>query len=546
MRFFSIVTAVLVSATLYLLVFEREAVLAFAEGGDTGAAPDAAQPEAAAVKRVSVVVMTSRARMIEQAVLVRGRTEAARQVDVRAETSGAVISEPLRKGAFVAAGDLLCSIDPGTREVSLAEAEARLAEARARLPEAEARLAEARARLPESDALIIQAGARVPEAEARSAEARAGVPAAEAGLAEARARVPEAEARLAEARARVPEAEARVAEAEARVAEAEINLNAATSLARDGFASDTRVAAAQAAAQTARAGLQSAKSQLEGAKAGVQAAKSQVQAASAGIVAAMSQIEGARAGVQSANSQIEGASAGVISAKSQLEGARAGVQSAKSGVESARSGIQSAEAGVAVAKKEIERLTINAPFAGLMESDAAELGELLQPGGLCATIIQLDPIKLVGFIPEIDVDKVKLDARAGSTLASGREVMGKVTFLSRSADPTTRTFRVEVTVPNEDLAIRDGQTAEIYIQAEGQSAHLIPQSALTLDDNGQLGVRIVDARKKAGFLPVTVLRDTVQGIYVSGLGETADIIVVGQEFVTEGVDVAPTYRETPG
>jgi multidrug efflux system membrane fusion protein len=41
-----------------------------------------------------------------------------------------------------------------------------------------------------------------------------------------------------------------------------------------------------------------------------------------------------------------------------------------------------------------------------------------------------------------------------------------------------------------------------------------------------------------------VLRDTVDGMFVSGLPDAADIIVVGQEFVTDGVAVAPTYRET--
>ena len=126
----------------------------------------------------------------------------------------------------------------------------------------------------------------------------------------------------------------------------------------------------------------------------------------------------------------------------------AGIQSAKSGVESAKAGIQSAEAGVAAANKEIERLEIRAPFAGLLESDAAELGSLLQPGGLCATIIQLDPIKLVGFVPETDVDKVKLGAPAGARLATDRTTSGTVSFLGRTADPNTRTFRVEVQVPN--------------------------------------------------------------------------------------------------
>ena len=216
------------------------------------------------------------------------------------------------------------------------------------------------------------------------------------------------------------------------------------------------------------------------------------------------------------------------------------VKPAKAQAQSPRAQV---EAAVAAARKEIERLEIRAPFAGLLESDAAELGSLLQPGSLCATIIQLDPIKLVGFVPETEVDKARVGAQAGARLATGREVVGGVTFLSRSADPNTRTFRVEVQVANANLAIRDGQTVEIAIRADGQPAHMIPQSALTLDDAGILGVRTIDADSRAGFTPVSVLRDTVDGIYVAGLPERAVIIVVGQEFVTDGVPVEPTFRE---
>jgi len=157
-------------------------------------------------------------------------------------------------------------------------------------------------------------------------------------------------------------------------------------------------------------------------------------------------------------------------------------------------------------------------------------------------VIQLDPIKLVGFVPEIDVDRIEVGARAGARLSSGREVVGEVSFLSRSADMTTRTFRVEVQVPNPDLSIRDGQTAEILVETEGQRAHLIPQSALTLDDAGAVGVRVVTEDSTALFMPLTVLRDTRDGIWVGGLPETVNIITIGQEFVTDGVPVDPTYR----
>lgn len=411
MRVLSVLTALLVVTALYLLVFERERLLQFAgaNAAQTVAADaeDAETPEPAATQPeselVSIVAMRSEARQIDGAVIVRGRTEAIRSVELRAETTGSIVSEPLRRGSFVNEDDLLCSLAPGTRENTLEEAKARLTEAKARQPEAEARVAEARANL----------------------------------------------------------------------VEAEINDRAASRLSEGGFASDTRVAATAAA------------------------------------------VEAARAGVESANSSLAAAIAG----------------------------IQSAQAAVASAEDDLDKLEIRAPFAGLLESDTAELGSLLQPGSLCGTIIQLDTIKLVGFIPEMLIDRVAIGAVAGARLSSGREVRGTVTFISRSADPNTRTFRVDVEVENADLSIRDGQTAEIAIQSDGEIAHLLPQSSLTLDNDGRLGVRTV-VDEKAGFTPVTVIRDTPQGIWVSGLAPTLDVIVVGQEFVTDGVPVAVTYRET--
>ncbi|MBR9842912.1 MAG: efflux RND transporter periplasmic adaptor subunit, partial [Rhodobacteraceae bacterium] len=115
--------------------------------------------------------------------------------------------------------------------------------------------------------------------------------------------------------------------------------------------------------------------------------------------------------------------------------------------------------------------------------------------------------------------------------------------LSRSADPETRTFRVEIHVPNSNLAIRDGQTAEIIIGAEGTKAHLVPQSALTLNDDGTLGVRIVDEAGIVAFAPVDIQRDTKEGVWLTGLPDSANIITIGQEFVVQGVKVEPVFGQ---
>ena len=438
MRLFPILAAIVVIMAIYGVVFERERLLAMLpapaaaqDGADAADTTPDAPVSADTPKAVSVVAIRSVAREIDQAVTVRGQTEADRQVALRSETSGQIVSDPHRKGAFVETGDVLCRLAPGTRQSVLAEARARLAEARARVPEAEA---------------------RGPEAEAR-----------------------------------VEEAQARLTEAGSVLAEAEINYNAATKLSEDGFASDTRVAATEAA--------------------------------------------------------MRGAEAAVVSAGAGLKAAQSGLETVAAGIESARAGVESAQAAVAAAEREIERLTITAPFSGLLESDSAELGSLLQPGDLCATIMQLDPMMVVGFVPETAVERVAMGAPAAAELASGQRVEGKVVFISRSADPTTRTFRVDVEVPNPDLTLRDGQTAEIVIAADGTTAHLLPQSALTLNDEGTLGVRTVGADNIVKFIPVTLLRDTVNGVWLAGLPDEANVIIIGQEFVIDGVHAAPTYQE---
>ena len=89
--------------------------------------------------------------------------------------------------------------------------------------------------------------------------------------------------------------------------------------------------------------------------------------------------------------------------------------------------------------------------------------------------------------------------------------------------------------------MRDEVTAEIKIPLGNQPAHTLPQSALTLDDNGKIGVMIVEGGK-ATFREVKILRDDSDGLRISGIGQAAEVIVVGQEYVSEGTPVSTTSQ----
>ncbi|MEO1919703.1 MAG: efflux RND transporter periplasmic adaptor subunit, partial [Paracoccaceae bacterium] len=128
MRLFPILVSISVSVAIYFFVMERDLLLSFSASDDEGIAEVVddfvIRPDA-----VSVVALHSTAQEIQSGITLRGRTEATRRVDVRAQTSGLVVSEPLRKGAAITAGQLLCVLDPGIRAAQLAEAKARLADA---------------------------------------------------------------------------------------------------------------------------------------------------------------------------------------------------------------------------------------------------------------------------------------------------------------------------------------------------------------------------------------------------------------------------------
>jgi multidrug efflux system membrane fusion protein len=339
------------------------------------------------LKAVSVLVQKSNEQEVTNGILLRGQTEAFKSVQVKAETSGSVISQPIRKGTFVKNGELLCELEVGTKSDVLSEAKVALALS-----------------LDELDASIHQYELRVQAAERQKSLLKRGV--------------------------------------------------------------------------------------------GTEAA---------------------------------------------VEAAELSASSAETQSLSKRQAVANVEARINRATTELNNTKIIAPFDGLLESDTAEYGDFMQTGAPCGTLLALNPIKLIGYATETQVSKIEVNTTAGARLISGDTVSGTVSFISRSADPTTRTFLVETTVPNENYEIREGSTADIYISLSGAKGHLLPQSSLTLNSSGVLGVRIA-LNDKAKFIPINIIRDAEEGVWVTGLPDTVDVIIVGQEYVTDNSNIKVSYK----
>ncbi|MEM7686688.1 MAG: efflux RND transporter periplasmic adaptor subunit, partial [Pseudomonadota bacterium] len=201
--------------------------------------------------------------------------------------------------------------------------------------------------------------------------------------------------------------------------------------------------------------------------------------------------------------------------------------------------LEAAQARLDRVRWDIAQLDVVAPFDGILETDSAEIGSYLTPGVMCANVIDLSRVKVSGFVAEQEIDQLHVGQTATARLINGYETQGEISFLSRMADEQTRTYAVEVTLDNADGRIRDGMTAELQVTLPEQTGHLIPQSALTLDDAGRLGVRL-DQDGIARFQPVRILSEVPGRVWVAGPPETARIVIVGQEFVRDGRRVAGT------
>ena len=185
---------------------------------------------------------------------------------------------------------------------------------------------------------------------------------------------------------------------------------------------------------------------------------------------------------------------------------------------------------------ELNRTEVKAPFSGYLEQ-IVKPGNFLERGQVCATIIQLDPITFIAEVPEFNINKVEPGQNVILSLITGEIVEGNLTFVSKSASDSTRTFKVESQVTNINGAIRDGITAEMTIKTKKLLAHQISPSILMLNDDGKLGIRSVK-NSIVEFHEVEILEDSETGIWITGIPESIELIVQGQGFVENGQKVS--------
>jgi multidrug efflux system membrane fusion protein len=188
-------------------------------------------------------------------------------------------------------------------------------------------------------------------------------------------------------------------------------------------------------------------------------------------------------------------------------------------------------------EEELENINIRSPFDGFFNDNLAEVGDFLSIGMPCGQVVDYNPILVIGQVSEQEIKKIKSGIQGYAVLSTGEKLNGLLSYVSKTADSRTRTFRIELEINNSNFEVKDGITAELFIPTEKVKAHLIQPSSLTLDSEGKIGVRHINSNNEVIFSDVEIIGDEKELIWVTGLPEDITLITIGQEFVLEGQKV---------
>lgn len=235
--------------------------------------------------------------------------------------------------------------------------------------------------------------------------------------------------------------------------------------------------------------------------------------------------------------QLEEARALVVQRKLEYEGAKKlkskGLQAERQLAE-ALTLLRNAKTLLKNAELNMARQNVTAPFDGVIQARHAGVGDYLKVGDPAYTLVNLDPLVFRGDVSENEVDRLKIGLSANVELSNGTKMSGKLTFVAPVADSNTRTYAMEVEAANPAPQQRGGMSATIHVPLEIMPAHKVSPALLSLNDAGELGLKIVDKDSIVRFYPVDIVKSERDGVWLGGLPDSMDLITVGQGFVRDG------------
>lgn len=242
-------------------------------------------------------------------------------------------------------------------------------------------------------------------------------------------------------------------------------------------------------------------------------------------------------------------------AEQELDDSRAKDLNAEAKINVAKASLDATKEQLGVSKADNQRVqslenysVVTAPFTGVITMRYADVGSLIQAGTTSNTqsmpvvkVAQSDLLRLRMPVPEEDVPFIKIGGDVEIKLQdTGKVIPGKIIRFSRELTESTRTMLAEVDVPNPDLTLSSGMTAETTIVLQAQKNVLTVPAGAVLKADGQAYVLIVDANNKVQKVPVTLgIQGSDRVEITQGLSEHQSVIVSGQANYEPGQTVLP-------
>lgn len=203
------------------------------------------------------------------------------------------------------------------------------------------------------------------------------------------------------------------------------------------------------------------------------------------------------------------------------------------------------EANLAAAKARLEQIrweisntAIKAPFSGVLNERQVELGAFLQEGEPVGVLVDDATLLLTAQASQLAVQQLRTGQQVSAELINGVVLQGVLNYVSAIARQGTRSYRIEARVANTELKAYTGLSATITLPIGKTLAHKVPHSALGLDAQGRLIVKGVGEQGVVVVQPVTLIRRERDGMWVDGLPQTFNLIILGQEYLAAGEKVS--------
>lgn len=208
--------------------------------------------------------------------------------------------------------------------------------------------------------------------------------------------------------------------------------------------------------------------------------------------------------------------------------------------------LASLETALALLSINEDRSEIKSPVSGYYEDKFVSKGSWLRPGEKVALIAKLDPLNVKVTLSEQEINQISNNTKVTVEI-SGVEYEGKIKRISFVGNNKSRSFTVEVSIDNTDLSLKAGYSAIIHFFTTKVLAHQVEPSWLTLNDDGEIGIKTLDSNGVIKFKPIEIIGNDKEQLWVRSaktvpenkqLLEKEDVVTLGLE--SSPIDSKPT------